>query len=664
MKKYYFIIILLLIISCTTKTPKEKARKFAKIADGNIFTDNIIKQIYTLKYERNAKKIIKNLKDKFASTPDYKKKAILALGEIQDETIIDKLAEYLDDKDEEVRIYTAFALGQIKSSNAEYSLIKHYKTEKSLLVKKEILEAIGKCGTETGLNFITTINTNENTILKAKIIGLAKFAERKIENQKTLNYIFSLIENKTTTENTKYWCSYYLYRSSQDLATYSKALIKSFDLVSYIYSKDNIVKATRKIKNQDILFFLKSIILNKSLDYKIRVSAIRSISGFDYHEVEKIMFTLLNNTNYHISTTASEYFVKNGKKFDSEKYYKNAKLYDNSKIRTNLLTAAIKFADKKDNISTAIISGFEASDDEYEKASLLEALAYDISKYEFVSKHTFTTDYKVISTAGISALTKMRYSKKFDEYKKELKKKNGTNLEIEFAEIFKKAIMSGDIAMMNITAKILREPKFKFKKIYVNTYFIKQALNKCILPRDIEAYTELQKTNEYINGDFGKSAPAIFKYKKPDWNFISSIPPEQKVRFVSNRGNFTIQLDVNHSPISVYTFLELTNENFYNGLSIHRVVSDFIIQSGCPQGDGWGSPGFAIRSEISFLKFDEGAVGLASSGKDTEASQWFVTTTKTPHLDGNYTIIGYIVDGLDVIHKLRVGDKILTTEIL
>jgi len=96
----------------------------------------------------------------------------------------------------------------------------------------------------------------------------------------------------------------------------------------------------------------------------------------------------------------------------------------------------------------------------------------------------------------------------------------------------------------------------------------------------------------------------------------------------------------------------------------HRVVSNFVIQGGDPHGDGWGTPGFAIRSEFSTLKYDEnGIVGMASAGKDTEGSQFFITHSPTPHLDGRYTIFGKVVNGIDVVNSILVGDEVVEVKI-
>jgi len=104
--------------------------------------------------------------------------------------------------------------------------------------------------------------------------------------------------------------------------------------------------------------------------------------------------------------------------------------------------------------------------------------------------------------------------------------------------------------------------------------------------------------------------------------------------------------------------VKLAQKGFYDGLGFHRVVPNFVLQGGDPRGDGWGGPGYAIRSEYSFARFGRGMVGIASAGKDTEGCQFFITHLPTPHLDGRFTVFARVVDGFDVVDRLQVGDTI------
>jgi cyclophilin family peptidyl-prolyl cis-trans isomerase/HEAT repeat protein len=126
----------------------------------------------------------------------------------------------------------------------------------------------------------------------------------------------------------------------------------------------------------------------------------------------------------------------------------------------------------------------------------------------------------------------------------------------------------------------------------------------------------------------------------------------------TSRGAFTIEFLPEAAPLTVDNFIQLANRRYFNGITIHRVVPNFVIQDGDPRGDGNGGPGYQIRCEINEVPYNRGAVGMALSGKDTGGSQWFVTHSPQPHLDGGYTVFGNVVSGMEVVDELQRGDVI------
>jgi cyclophilin family peptidyl-prolyl cis-trans isomerase len=129
-----------------------------------------------------------------------------------------------------------------------------------------------------------------------------------------------------------------------------------------------------------------------------------------------------------------------------------------------------------------------------------------------------------------------------------------------------------------------------------------------------------------------------------------------RVTCVTTKGEFVITLDCQHAPNTVASFLDLIRKGFYEGLTFHRVVPDFVIQGGCPRGDGWGGPGFTLRSEWSRIPFERGTVGIAHSGKDTGGSQFFICHSPQPHLNGRYTVFGKVTKGMDIVDAIQPQD--------
>jgi len=138
-----------------------------------------------------------------------------------------------------------------------------------------------------------------------------------------------------------------------------------------------------------------------------------------------------------------------------------------------------------------------------------------------------------------------------------------------------------------------------------------------------------------------------------------------KAILTTEKGVFTIEFAPEDAPLTVDNFIKLAKSGYFNGLAIHRVVPNFVMQDGDPRGDGNGGPGWQIRCEINLLSYERGAVGMALSGKDTGGSQWFVTHSPQPHLDGGYTIFGRVNEtDIKVVDNLVRGDKILSVKIV
>lgn len=130
------------------------------------------------------------------------------------------------------------------------------------------------------------------------------------------------------------------------------------------------------------------------------------------------------------------------------------------------------------------------------------------------------------------------------------------------------------------------------------------------------------------------------------------------------KGRIKIELFPQDAPITVDSFITLAHRGFFNDLNFHRVVPNFVIQGGDPRGDGEGGPGYQIRCEINTRPYARGAVGMALSGKDTGGSQFFITHSPQPHLDGGYTVFGQVIGGMDVVDRIARGDVIQEVEIV
>lgn len=132
---------------------------------------------------------------------------------------------------------------------------------------------------------------------------------------------------------------------------------------------------------------------------------------------------------------------------------------------------------------------------------------------------------------------------------------------------------------------------------------------------------------------------------------------------LTNRGQIDIELYFYEAPLTVLNFIQLADKGFYDGLRLHRVVPNFVAQGGDPRGDGWGGPNYFIRCEYSSLPYKRGTLGIATSGKDTGGSQFFITLSPQPHLEARYTVFGQVISGMSHADDIQIGDTIKKIEI-
>jgi peptidyl-prolyl cis-trans isomerase B (cyclophilin B) len=150
-------------------------------------------------------------------------------------------------------------------------------------------------------------------------------------------------------------------------------------------------------------------------------------------------------------------------------------------------------------------------------------------------------------------------------------------------------------------------------------------------------------------------------------------PPEMQidesknysVKLVTNRGTIELELYPQHAPNTVNNFVFLAGQGYYDGVKFHRVIADFMIQSGDPTGTGRGGPGYKFADELKDnpLKHERGVISMANAGPNTNGSQFFITHLPTPHLNGRHTVFGKVTSGQDVVDAIRQGDTIVKVEV-
>lgn len=654
MRRRYLILIILLaavLSGVVSEAGEEKV-----LAGVNRFSDPVFREIADLQNRRDGVALLVFLKH---TDPRYRVAALTACASVQDPATVQGVADCLKDRVAAVRGAAALALGRMGIDKGEPFLIAALRGESDSAVRREMLEALGRCGGPEGARIIVDFAVGKDVeLLTGQALGLCRLAQRKIAVVGGLEKAVALCAPEAP-ERARLYASYALLRSGgADLRPFSGALTAAFRGAKDSWSRINLAGVMGKAATPEAWSLLKSILEDKSGDYRIRVNGVRALAGFKTPEARQLLISLAVDPHAAVAVAAAEFILGSGQKEEAVRYWEVLGGVVPARARATLCAAMLRWGDPGDvgfreKVMTLVKEELRKSPGGYDKAHWLGALAYEPSALDDIAALTFANVGNVIGTSGLEALFVIG-----------VRDAAGPGGWSRWLAIAQKAIETGDSAMIALAAGFLRTPELKFPQLAGDTAFLKTALEKCGLPGDAETRLELLKTLAFFQGQPEPVAGAPVKPAPINWDAVAAIPAGQQVRMRTSRGEAVIRLFVDDAPGSVENFVTLIRSGFYHNRHFHRMVPNFVVQDGCPRGDGWGSSSRIIASELAPLYYEEGSVGMASSGKDTESSQWFITHSPTPHLDGSYSLFGKVVSGMEMVHQLEAGDRILTMELL
>lgn len=599
----------------------------------------------------------------------YRYLAAVAFGSIRKPEAISELSALLNDPVPEVRAGAAYALGQIGDESAEPLLIEAFdQTDTAGIYKKAnraILEAIGKCGTLETLGFISTITTYEPTdtaLLEGQAWGIYRFALRNLTSKAGTERMLALAENTTYPPSVRVIAANYFVRA-RDIKIDS---IQAEPIAQLIGKEEEVnirmalAIALGKTSSESAQRALLQQYAQET-DYRVKCNILRALSNFSYENVQSTVLQALRDPNIHVASRAAQFFLENGIPEDATLYWRMAKDTMALAVRIDLYAAAIRhvaptYSQYRNAMNYELRSIFEKAQSPYNRAAALRALGEWGWNFRYIQRNGFEVQrHPAVRTASVEALATLCENQNFRKFFG-----SGSLIEKELSIYFKEAIRTGDPAMIAVAAGALRIPERNFKaQVGDSLSIFENALANLELPKEIETYNALAETIEFLKGN-NNFEPKKLDYNHPiDWDVFSTLTMDSRVIIRTTRGDITIRLLPDIAPGSAVNFVRLAKEGFYDGKNFHRVVPNFVIQGGCPRGDGYGSLDYSIRSELPMVYYDrEGLVGMASAGNHTEGTQFFITHSPTPHLDGNYTIFGRVIEGMDIVHKIRVGDVI------
>ncbi len=628
------------------------------------FTNPFLQNLYTLQDKGLSDSLYRYFRHE---DPTFRYQSVLAFASLKDSAAVDSIVKVLQDPVDEVRVAAAYALGQIGSARAEQPLIDAFDRYDTSGVSRyfnaAILEAIGKCGTQTMLENLASISTYRPTdtlLMEGQAWGIYRFALRDLTSPAGTSVMLNFATSLKYPVNVRMIGANYLSRAK------NIDLVNGDSLISPALAKEDdprvrmaLAIALGKTKSEravNVLLYQ----YNLERDYRVKCNILRALTNFEYEKVKATVFQALNDPYTAVGITAAQFFVDKGVAEDASTYWQLAKQPGRKwEVALKLYAAASRhlpysFEESRKYLNWELKRRFENAPSAYEKAEALKALAQYGWNYRYIRDAAYPSDLIPVRTAAVEALANIARMPNFNGFFG-----GGNRVRQELSDCFRDAIENGDVGMMAVASEALRDPELGFKATFDSLVILENALKKLRLPQEIETYNEVKKTLDYFkNIENGELAKPKYSHKI-DWKLITDFKPESKVILKTSKGDITLRLMPNYAPGTVANFLELIRDKFYDGKNFHRVVPNFVIQGGCPRGDGYGSLAYTIRSELPYLHYDrEGYVGMASAGNHTEGTQFFITHSPTPHLDGNYTIFARVIDGMDTVHRIEIGDVI------
>ncbi|HEX6225481.1 MAG TPA: peptidylprolyl isomerase [Chryseolinea sp.] len=608
----------------------------------NKFSDHDLIRIADLQDRRSGDSLIAYFTH---DNPVHRREAALAFASVQDSVYVDHLGKLLSsDADTTVRMAAAYAIGQTSCVRSEELLFEVVSKETNISVQAIEIESYGKVCRTWKLDVAPV----DSVLSAATAWAYYRMAVRGIADQ-PLNTKASVLLT-SPFKATRLAAAHYFSRGAKDFDQFKDLLINVAGQDKSADVRMAAALALRKIISGSTLAAAGNIVKHDA-DYRVRVNAIRALQDHPFEQTKDILLAALIDSNVNVGIAASEVIKSSLTAAYWREVVEVARSTENWRIKNNLFEAALSVSHERE-LAEEIQSNYQSAKNPYEKAAALTALRHVADSYPFIAEELFKNSEPVLKTSAALALVEMNSTPNFDK-----------KLRPKFADIYRKAIATGDAAVIGIIASTLADSALGYKSVITDFNFLKEARKNLSLPKDFESIAPLETAIAYFEGE--KSRPLQNSFNHPiSWDLVKKIPRDQKAIIKTSKGEIVIRLFVEESPGSVANFVALASAKYYDGRVFHRVVPNFVAQAGCPRGDGWGSEAYSIRSEFTSGRYSTGSIGMASAGKDTEGTQWFITHSATPHLEGRYTRFAEVEQGLDVAHKIEVGDVILSVEIM
>ncbi|WP_020571071.1 peptidylprolyl isomerase [Neolewinella persica] len=624
--------------------------------------DPVSHLIYNHQNARNSDSLIYYLSSENSSYRYLAARAFGSFPEISD-TALDELSGLLDEDNELIRTAAAYALGQSGSLRAADSLAQAFDGSGTYRAYNgTLLAAVGKSGGQKSQDFISKISTytNQDTLLTAgQAWSLFYFARRELQSPAGDAKMLAFMLDESAPYEIRRPAAWYLQRFAVEVDSSSEEQLRQ--ILRTEQDPDVLMGTVRTLGRSGQPAGRVALLraLRAQTDWRVRTEILRALSGFDYSSVREPIVETLSDEHPLVRRSAAEFLRDNGQDADATFYRQLARDSLKPDVRYVLYAAAhrhlpLYFADYRGFLNYDLQEAFTKTTDPFEQAEILGALAEYPWNYRNIYELYQKSDQPMVRSAAAGALQRISNREDFNVFFKKSSRRVRYDLSIYFREM----IYGLEAGPASEAGNALAAKGDIYRPFYPEIDWMSTALMGFKLPRDYDAYLAVDAARVALGGEETPGPEEAGAPVKPiDWKLIGTDAGKEVV-IRTEAGRIVLKLWPDIAPATVSNFLELVKSGYYDGKVFHRVVPNFVAQGGGLLGNGYGAEDFKIRTETPGVRWDRsGLIGMASSGKDTEDVQFFLTHRATPHLDGNYTIFGAVVEGQEFVDQLTVGSK-------
>ncbi|TVR77211.1 MAG: hypothetical protein EA409_12145 [Saprospirales bacterium] len=595
--------------------------------------------------------------------------AVRAFSSIRDssERVISQIALLLNDPHIEVSSMAAYALGQTAALAAEDHLVNAFRSGDTLgiynLLNSRILEAVGKCGSSHSLELlagITTYRPRDTLLLEGQSRGLYRFALRGMTNPEGTRTMVEYATRTNYPPSVRLIAANYLARAPGiDLSHYAYSLNRLIENESDANLRMAVALAVAKTGSARGRDLLMRVALTDS-DYRVRANAIRSLDAIGGEAVEEFALEAISDEHPAVSELAARLLLRHASEDMATRIgdiAADAALPH--RTRAILFAAALKnlpfyYTVTASSLNSDLRFLLGNEEDPAKREVIIFALSQDPVNLEILSRiveEDPSPFMRVNTLLHLENTLRISRTKPATNFNRNAVLRSVSSLLIS-------ALSSGEPGKIAIASGIIQRNTEILRSQFREVSFFEDILANFDLPIETTQYNGVLAAR---NALFPPEKEQIaMEWNNPiDWDLFLRLPDTVRVAILFEKGEVRIALPKQVHPGTVTNLVSLVLEGFYDDNFIHRVVPNFVIQGGCPVGDGYGGPDRTIRSELPPVYFDRaGQLGMASSGNHTESSQWFITHSPAMHLDGNYTNFGQVYQGMNVVHEIEPGEKI------